>query len=159
MRITHLHRSFELSEDFLNKRGGLGMATLSPAACDQSMSENRLGQSFDVIRDHIIAPIRDRIGLAGPIKCQGRPGAGTQDDLRMRSRGGHKIQNVFRDARIDANLTGIGLKAEDFRHPQDRGQRFDRFAPPVMGEDGAFRESIRISDLQAEEEAIHLAFR
>ena len=112
------------------------MPSLTPAAHDQPVGQDRLRQRFHVVGDNVVPAVGDRAGLAGAVQPQDGARAGAEHDLRMSSGRLDEIENVLDDRGINADLTRVGLERQDVAGAEYWGQAIHWLARAVLRQDG-----------------------
>lgn len=78
----------------------MDIAVVQIGLADHTMSTNRNDQLFDIIRNHIIAPLHQRCRLTGLGQRQSAARRNAQMQLFIMARGINHIQNIVDDRAI-----------------------------------------------------------
>src|SRR5579883_1749788 len=135
------------------------MSSSGPGARDEAMTKHRLRECFDIVGNRVVAAGRAGVCLHGPVESQRGARAGSQRQFRVLARFTDQVEYVFRDVRFNADGTDVFLQCDDIGRLEYRFEFFDRFATPVLGENGSLGFTVGVTHLHAEQETVELTFR
>ena len=122
------------------------------------MRENRNGETFNVVRNGVIATVEEGGRPNRLREREGRSGARADQNVGRAPRRVDDVEEIIDDFRRDLHVANGGLNRENFVERKNRFERIERGRFAIGVQDGAFGGAVGIADRKAHQEAVELAF-